>query len=606
MDAVVQMPNGEFEFWDDYTQYTREYHVAQTPKASDDNDGSAARPFRTIGRAAALAGPGEKVVIHAGEYRELVRPARGGEGPDRMIAYQAALGEKVVVKGSRLWRPEVRPSEGWNIHKATGPIYMADIPSEWVAQYNPFALTSVFAHLCEFCKDWARKELEGFQMRRGMFFAGGQALGQVLHARDLAARDGAFWVEDAGLRIHFRLPGDADPQKAHIELAVQEQVFAPAQRHMGYVRISGIAFEHAADGVPVPQRAMVSTYRGHHWIIEDCRLAHANAVGMDIGNEDWRASAPPIAGGHIVRRNHISHCGVCGLAGVGSVDGSLVEDNVIEHIGGRFSERLYESAGCKLHVAKGVLIRRNVFRHTREASGLWLDYLNENCRVTGNVFADIETILAGTYLEVSHAPNWIDGNVYWDIRGPGGGAGPQAPGIVGAMGVSADTGEGAVVANNFFSLVRHGYAIGVHLNQRDRMVGNRNGLCRRNAATDNVIVACPRRVFFAQPAENRADGNVYDVADKAGSFYIAAPTAHALDLAAWREFFGLDAAGSEVQIEANLDVETLTLRLAVQATPGQVKGTMPQKLQHAAAGPFTPQQWEKILSGGLKMQLPLR
>ena len=27
--------------------------------------------------------------------------------------------------------------------------------------------------------------------------------------------------------------------------------------------------EHAADGFPVPQRAALSTTRGHHWILED-------------------------------------------------------------------------------------------------------------------------------------------------------------------------------------------------------------------------------------------------------------------------------------------------------------------------------------------------
>ena len=36
------------------------------------------RPFRTINQAAAVAQPGDTVVVHAGEYREWVRPRRGG------------------------------------------------------------------------------------------------------------------------------------------------------------------------------------------------------------------------------------------------------------------------------------------------------------------------------------------------------------------------------------------------------------------------------------------------------------------------------------------------------------------------------------------------
>ena len=49
-----------------------ELHVATT--GSDHADGSADPPFRTINRAAALAQPGDTVVVHGGEYREWVQP----------------------------------------------------------------------------------------------------------------------------------------------------------------------------------------------------------------------------------------------------------------------------------------------------------------------------------------------------------------------------------------------------------------------------------------------------------------------------------------------------------------------------------------------------
>ena len=483
---------------------------------------------------------------------------------------------------------------------------MGDLPAAWFGGYNPFAANNIFPHLCEFIAEWPRRELERFQMHRGTIFADGAPLAEVLHPRQLAERDGVFWVEEPGMRLHFRLSGDRDPRQTQLEVTVQEQLFCPCQRHVGYIRLSGLVFEHGADGLPVPQRAMVSTWRGHHWIIEDCRLQWANAVGLDIGNEDWRADRHEPCGGHIVRRNHISHCGICGLAGVGSVDATLVAENVIEHVGGRVTERLWESAGCKLHVAKGVLIRGNVFRHTRDASGLWLDYLNENCRVTGNVFADIETILGALYLEVSHAANTIDGNFFWDIRSPGGTAAPP-PGTLGAMGVSADTGEGALVAHNFFGRVQHGYAVGFHRNQKDRLVGTRAGLCRRNGAFNNILVQCPRRICFAQPEENQADGNLYDERDRAASFHLAAPTAVIVDLAAWQEYFKWDVNGREAHIEAELDPDTLVLRLRID---GPVPGPAPicpagrAGLGWQAMGPFPAALWPAILSTGLQIQLP--
>jgi hypothetical protein len=93
----MRMPDGTpFAFWDDATEYQRTYHVACAhPGASDGNLGTAEAPFATINRAAAILQPGEKVVVHGGVYRECVCPARGGEGPDRMIAYEAAPGEEV-------------------------------------------------------------------------------------------------------------------------------------------------------------------------------------------------------------------------------------------------------------------------------------------------------------------------------------------------------------------------------------------------------------------------------------------------------------------------------------------------------------------------------
>ena len=72
-------------------------HVAVT--GTDDADGSAERPFRTINLAAAVAQPGDTVVVHAGEYREWVKPRRGGLSDTRRITYEAAAGEHVVDQG---------------------------------------------------------------------------------------------------------------------------------------------------------------------------------------------------------------------------------------------------------------------------------------------------------------------------------------------------------------------------------------------------------------------------------------------------------------------------------------------------------------------------
>ena len=54
----------------------REIHVAKT--GSDASSGNQPGPYLTIGKAAEVAQPGDTVTIHAGTYREWVKPARGG------------------------------------------------------------------------------------------------------------------------------------------------------------------------------------------------------------------------------------------------------------------------------------------------------------------------------------------------------------------------------------------------------------------------------------------------------------------------------------------------------------------------------------------------
>jgi len=561
--SAVTMPDGTpFKLWDDVTEYKRIYHVAcQHPNASDDGPGTEDHPFATIGRAARELKPGEKVIVHSGVYRECVRPARGGEGSDRMIAYEVAPGEEVFVRGSRVWAPEFKPSEDWNFRRLPqgAKVWEGELPEEWFVGYNPFMTMNFSSEYTTFTRDWSTEEIQCFMLRRGIVFADSRPLRQVFRPYDLANADGAFWVEDPGLRIHLRLWDDADPGESTIEATTKEQVFTPAEQCLGYIRVSGFHFEHAADGIPVPQRAMVSAARGHHWIIEDNHIRWANACGIDVGNETWhrpRQEEPDTSGHHIIRRNHVSDCGICGIAAVGNNAYSLVEDNTIERIGDKNIERIWETGGLKFHTCDSVLIRRNVFRHIRHAPGLWLDYLNRNCRVTANVFADIESIHGGVYIEVSHDLNVVDHNILWDVRGLGR---PRT-----GYGVDVDTGEECIVAHNLFGKIRDWYAVSVNLDQRTRVVGGRVGLCRRHKVVNNVFVECPKRIMLSRVQDNQSDGNLFDQRDDATSLCVEYPEPQALvNLSAWQRYYGLDKNSRHARIEADFDPETLKLSLTV-------------------------------------------
>ena len=103
-------------------------HVATN--GSDRADGSPEHPLRTIGHAAAIARPGDTVTVHAGEYREWVKPRRGGISDRRRITYQAAEGEHVVIKGSEV-------VTGWE--PGEGTVWKAVVANDLFGAFNPFA-----------------------------------------------------------------------------------------------------------------------------------------------------------------------------------------------------------------------------------------------------------------------------------------------------------------------------------------------------------------------------------------------------------------------------------------------------------------------------------
>ena len=105
----------------------REFHVSLN--GDDNNDGSSSKPTRTISAAARVAQPGDVITVHAGTYRERVTPPRGGESDAKRIVYQAAAGEKVVIKGSEVIR-------NWKSFK--GGVWKVTLPNSFFGSYNPY------------------------------------------------------------------------------------------------------------------------------------------------------------------------------------------------------------------------------------------------------------------------------------------------------------------------------------------------------------------------------------------------------------------------------------------------------------------------------------
>lgn len=562
-DASARLPDGtSFEFWETPCLYDRELIVdGGAPNASDDNPGTVAAPLRTINAAARLAEPGTRVRVRAGLYRECVRPARGGEGPGRMISYEAFGDGPVVISASEQVY-DFTPSTGWRLQARPGDardvshvrVYRHDLDPEMFKGYNPFCAVNIL-HDRLFI-EYDKTEMTPYLNRRGCVFCDGKPLRQVALYNQLAAGEGAYWVEHNGQAVHFRLPGDDDPANHLIELTVREQCFAPRTPFLSYIRVRGFTCEHAATGAPVPQRGAISCYRGHHWIIEDCTVNWSNAVGIDVGNECWHHEIieGQQIGYSVVRRCTILDAGVCGIAGL-FAQRMLIEDNLIRGTGWQRMELSWEAGAIKLHNSVNALIRRNVFRDTLRADHLWLDCGNENNRITGNLFLNGIEQREAIFIECTRdGVNVIDNNVIWNVEGRFDPAKvPVEPGssgwyklreneAVNGYGVYAEGTDRLVIVNNLIGKCRHSgyYAKPVPF----RMGGSdRGGTSRRTRVENNIFYDCGEAAIVFPTLDNRAEGNLY-VRMKGGYLRVMYPEPEVcLNLPAWREFCGFDLTG---------------------------------------------------------------
>jgi hypothetical protein len=574
------MPDGsQFPKWEKPLHFTKSYYVDGQAKNADDNGpGTKERPFRTINHAAQVLQPGERVVIAEGVYREAIHPARGGTSPDAMISYEAAPGANVVVKGAVVvtgWEP----SEGWRIGldpQTNLPVKAWELhldPKLFPSGYNPFALDNVTDD--RYWINYAKDNMWNYFRRRGMVFVDGKPLEPVespsalagpsprslnffsdLHwaplFQEFSSYTGKVWVESDGLTLHVRLANDEDPSKHVIEITNQESVFSPAKPYQAYIRVKGITFKYAGNSFPNPQKGLVSTNHGNHFIFEDDTFEWANSIGLDIGNIDWAAAPPPEPlGFDIIRQNVFRYCGIEGLGGTGGPENVLVEKNLFEWIGWQDAARMSESGGTKMHRAKNLLFRNNIVRHIRHANGIWLDIANANVRITGNLFADIpgDVNPHAVHIEGSDTLNQIDNNIFWHLTG----------GIL-----IRDTNNVIIAYNLFLDCDEVGVDTRSGLGKPRPINGHTNDV-HNLMVHDNVFWKIGRSAIEFTNARNDADGNVYGLSSSQPFLRVKFPEPPEWhNLQSWREEHGWDKHGTMADISADLDPDKPTLTLTVK------------------------------------------
>lgn len=393
-----------------------EIHVAVS--GSDSHPGTKAAPLRTIQRAADLARPGDIITVHQGVYRERISPPRGGESAVKRITYQAALGEKVEIRGSEVIKK-------WE--KVQGDVWKVTLDNSFFGGFNPY---SDLIH-----GDWF--EPKGREHHTGAVYLNGDWLAEASRQEEVFKPAGAMplWFARVGkdkTTIWAQFKG-VDPNKQEVEINVRRTVFYPEKPGINYLTVRGFIMRHAATPWAPPtaeQVGLIGTHWSKGWIIERNVVSHSVCSGIALGKygdafdntsrdtaegyvktieralkNDWSKET---IGHHIVRDNVISDCEQAGIVGSLGAAFCTVTGNFIRDIHVRRLFTGAEMAGIKFHGAIDTEISRNhIYRTTR---GLWLDWMAQGTRVTANLFHENRS--EDLFVEVNHGPFLVDNNIF--------------------------------------------------------------------------------------------------------------------------------------------------------------------------------------------------
>ncbi len=420
----------------------KEYHVAVT--GCDFAEGTKEHPFRSISKAAEVAETGDKVIVHEGEYREWVKPNHSGYSNVSRITYEAAVGEKVVIKGSeRIQRWE----------KVEGSVWKVVLSNSFFGDYNPYKeiltgdwllytpgiylhLGDVYLNGVSFYETHSLEEVKNPTQRTGIVVMPWTGkFEKILHPEQTIYQ----WyceVDNENTTIYANFHG-VDPNKELVEINVRKCCFYPVKTGMNYITVRGFEMAQAACPWTPPtavQPGLLGANWSKGWIIENNIIHDAKCSAISIGKEastghnlsSRRHQKPGYQyqmeavfrglkigwskekiGSHIIRNNVIYDCGQNGIVGHMGCAFSEIYNNHIYNIAVKHEYYGYEIAGIKLHAPIDVKIHHNRIHNC--TLGTWLDWQAQGVRVNNNLYYNNDRDLM---VEVSHGPYLVDNNIF--------------------------------------------------------------------------------------------------------------------------------------------------------------------------------------------------
>jgi hypothetical protein len=266
-----------------------------------------------------------------------------------------------------------------------------------------------------------------------------RVLSPVSNARDPEGSTYTWFaeVDDKNTYIYANFH-DKDPNREVVEINVRDSCFYPDQPGRDYITIRGFQMMNAATQWAAPtaeQIGLIGTHWSKGWVIENNVVSdskcscitlgkdratghnvwlkdpskdgaiHYNEVVVRALNAGWSREK---IGSHVVRNNVIHDCDQAGIAGSLGAVFSTITNNHIYNVWNKRQFTGAEMAGIKLHAAIDVLIKGN--RIHNAGRGLWMDWMAQGTRITGNLLYDNTT--DDLFVEVDHGPFMVDNNVF--------------------------------------------------------------------------------------------------------------------------------------------------------------------------------------------------
>jgi len=339
-----------------------QYFVAQQGSgASDENPGTSARPFRTIGKALSVVKEGDSIIVHKGVYRERIQIPEGRlHAPISIVAAVKEGGkyEEVIISGADI-------IDSWEHYQGE------DAPQDaTVLVHQPW--THVWI-------GWSRDMSHGAPApigRSEQVIVDGTLLKPVLSTKDM--EPGTFFADPKETKaLYVRLKDDDSPDKHIVEASVRDTLISVPD----HTRVRGLVLRYAANRA---QHGALDI-SGKQVLVEDCVVEWTNCTGIRISGENF-----------ILRRVTSRNNGQLGMGGKGK--NFLIEECIFQDNNVKGFSPGWEAGGFKIVHSWGAKIERckAVGNH---GPGMWFDGYNYAGEIRQCYCADNDN--SGIFIEIS-------------------------------------------------------------------------------------------------------------------------------------------------------------------------------------------------------------